>query len=71
MSNDLLIDTVAKLSLQPGDALVLKTKRPLTADQAQRLREQWERVAVRFGVIAVVLDNGFELEVLTKEKDVA
>jgi len=52
MSNDLLIDTVAKLSLQPGDALVLKTKRPLTADQAQRLREQWERVAERFGVVA-------------------
>lgn len=63
-----LIESITKLSIQPGDAVVLRTKRILTMQQAARLRAEWEPLAARFGAIAILLDADFNIEVLTKDE---
>lgn len=56
---------VAKLKLAPGDILVARADRPITAQQADRLREGMKRV-LPDGVKCMVIDPRLELSVLTR-----
>lgn len=58
---------VQVLRLEPGDTLVLKTPRALTADQADRVRQQLED---RFpGYPALVISGDMDLSVVEQAAD--
>jgi type IV pilus biogenesis protein CpaD/CtpE len=57
-----LIQSMQVLSLQPGDVLVLKTGRNLTADMAARLEGLAKSYAPDNRVM--ILDSGFDLGIL-------
>ena len=65
MSEFILVESVARLQLQPGDTVVLRSARPLTSEQRQHL------LAVLTHHFphnkGMVLDGGLSLEVVSKE----
>ena len=63
-----LIESLARLSVQPGDAVILRTSRVLTMQEADRIRTTWERALKRLGATGIVLHGAdFDISVLTKE----
>lgn len=62
---DSTFEHVQVLRLEPGDTLVLKTPRALTADQADRIRQQLE---ARFpGYPALVISGDMDLSVIEQQ----
>lgn len=57
---------VAKLSLGPGDLLVVKTEKPLTREAAERIREVLKQYLPNQK--ALVLEPGIDLAVLTADE---
>lgn len=56
---------IARLSLHPGDVLVIKSPFPLSAQQAEACRE-WFADAVPAGVEMLICDSRLELSVIEK-----
>jgi hypothetical protein len=56
---------IAKLKLVPGDVLVVRSARVLSPEQVQRVRDNI-RKATPEGVNVLIIDNTFELSVLTR-----
>lgn len=59
---------VTKLNAQPGEMLVLKFKKPMTADQIQRVQMQFREALKRIGrddVGLLGLDDGITFQVVT------
>jgi hypothetical protein len=54
---------IAKLELRPGDILVVKSARPLSAETAARLRQILEQAVG--GHRCMVLESGLDLSILT------
>jgi serine phosphatase RsbU (regulator of sigma subunit) len=57
---------IAKLTLQPGDVIVFKTDKMLTAETAHRIRESIKEIVPH--VRALVLDGGAEIEIMTSRQ---
>ena len=64
---DKIIFRVGKLTIRPGDFLVLATPLMLDKDQVQLLRERAEEQFKDLGVKVVILTSGFNIAVLRKE----
>jgi hypothetical protein len=56
---------IAKLSLSPGDVLVVAVDRPLDRQTAERMRDHFRSIAPEINRILMV-DPSIELSVLTK-----
>lgn len=54
---------IARLDLRPGDVLVVKSRRPLSVQDCERIRQILKQEAV--GHRVMVLDDGLDLAVLT------
>lgn len=63
-----IVGEIAKLSLQPGDLLVIKVDDLITDQMANSLRGQFDSV-VPDGVKAVVIDRATSLSIISTKSD--
>lgn len=58
---------IAALRLQPGDVLVVKTDRPVSADAAERIRKHLKSILPQ-GVSTLVINPDIQLSVLSRSE---
>lgn len=58
------IDDIRRIEFKPGDKLVLRLSRPISADGAERLLEHFSAFAP--GVQVLILEPGMSLDVLSE-----
>lgn len=56
---------IAKLTLAPGDVLVIRSDRPLDREQVMRINEHMRKLVPHDNKV-MVIDKTFELSVLTR-----
>jgi len=56
---------IAKLQLQHGDVLVVKTDRPMSNEATERVRKHLAGILPQ-GVKTMIIDRGVDLSILTK-----
>lgn len=68
---DKVIFRVGRLTIRPGDILVLRTDLFLNKEQVEFLRDRMDEQFKDLGVKVVVLTSGLEIAVLRKEVAIA
>lgn len=64
----ILIESIKRLDVRPGDTLVLQIGQPMSPQQIAHIREQWIEQTKHLNAHAIVLGPGMEISVLTDEE---